>query len=56
MDSSKTPNMAAKLVYEFGDFRLDAEGHLLSRNGKPVPLTPKAVDLLVALVEAGGSP
>ena len=48
--------MAAKLVYEFGDFRLDAEGHLLSRNGKPVPLTPKAVDLLVALVEAAGSP
>lgn len=48
--------MAAKLVYEFGDFRLDAEGHLLSRHGKPVPLTPKAVDLLVALVEARGRP
>jgi TolB-like protein/DNA-binding winged helix-turn-helix (wHTH) protein len=48
--------MPGRLVYEFGEFRLDAEGHLLLRRGKPVPLTPKAVDLLVALVEAGGSP
>jgi TolB-like protein/DNA-binding winged helix-turn-helix (wHTH) protein len=48
--------MPAGLVYEFGEFRLDAQGHLLLRHGKPVPLTPKSVDLLVALVEAGGSP
>jgi len=48
--------MPARLVYEFDEFRLDAEGHLLFRHGKPVPLTPKAVDVLVALVEAGGSP
>jgi TolB-like protein/DNA-binding winged helix-turn-helix (wHTH) protein len=48
--------MPERLVYEFGEFRLDAQGHLLLRHGKPVPLTPKAVDLLVALVEAGGSP
>jgi TolB-like protein/DNA-binding winged helix-turn-helix (wHTH) protein/lipopolysaccharide biosynthesis regulator YciM len=48
--------MPERLVYEFGEFRLDAQGHLLLRHSKPVPLTPKAVDLLVALVEAGGSP
>ena len=48
--------MPVRLVYEFGEFRLDAEGRLLSRHGKPVPLTPKAVDLLVVLVEARGNP
>jgi len=48
--------MPARLVYEFGEFRLDAEGRLLFRQGKSVPLTPKAVDVLVVLVEARGSP
>lgn len=48
--------MPVRLVYEFGEFRLDAEGRLLLRHGKPVPLTPKAVDLLVVLVEARGNP
>jgi TolB-like protein/DNA-binding winged helix-turn-helix (wHTH) protein/Tfp pilus assembly protein PilF len=48
--------MATRLVYEFGEFRLDAEGHLLLRRGKPVPLTPKALDVVVVLVKAGGSP
>jgi DNA-binding winged helix-turn-helix (wHTH) protein/Flp pilus assembly protein TadD len=43
-----------KELYEFGSFRLDAaEGHLL-RNGEPVPLTPKAFDVLLALVEQSG--
>ena len=40
--------------YEFGPFRLNARQHLLLRNGKVVPLPPKAIDLLVALVENGG--
>lgn len=48
--------MPARPVYEFDDFRLDAEGQLLLRHDRPVPLTPKAVDLLIALVEAGGRP
>src|SRR5262249_17429508 len=37
--------------YEFGDFRLDASQHLLWRDGKPLPLTPKALELLLLLVE-----
>jgi eukaryotic-like serine/threonine-protein kinase len=41
-------------LYEFGDFRLDASERLLSRRGATVPLTPKAVDLLLALVEQPG--
>src|SRR5262245_16385416 len=41
-------------IYEFGPFRLDAAEHLLLRDGKAVPLTPKAFDLLLALVERHG--
>jgi DNA-binding winged helix-turn-helix (wHTH) protein/TolB-like protein/tetratricopeptide (TPR) repeat protein len=37
---------------EFGPFRLDPESRVLSRGETPVPLTPKAFDTLVALVEA----
>src|SRR5262250_1468279 len=40
--------------YEFGPFRLDAAEHLLLRDGEAVPLTPKAFDLLLALVERHG--
>jgi DNA-binding winged helix-turn-helix (wHTH) protein len=40
--------------YEFGPFRLDAGARLLLREGEPVPLTPKAVETLIALVESGG--
>src|SRR4029450_2699770 len=39
---------------ESGDFPLDASERLLSRRGETVPLTPKAVDLLLALVEQRG--
>ncbi len=40
--------------YEFGDFRLDANERVLLRDGHPVPLTPKAVETLLALVENRG--
>ncbi|MBV8895954.1 MAG: winged helix-turn-helix domain-containing protein, partial [Acidobacteriaceae bacterium] len=40
--------------YEFGPFRLEPEEHLLLREGKPAPLTPKAFDLLVFLVRNQG--
>lgn len=40
--------------YEFGPFRLDATERLLLRDGMHVPLTPKAFDLLLALVESHG--
>jgi Tol biopolymer transport system component/DNA-binding winged helix-turn-helix (wHTH) protein len=43
-----------KHIYEFGPFRLDAEEQLLLRGGEVVQLTPKAFDLLLALVERHG--
>lgn len=48
--------MSAGRHYEFGQYRLDTEGRLLFRNGERMRLTPKAVDLLIALVEAHGAP
>jgi len=41
-------------LYEFGPFVLDVAGHVLLRDGKPVPLTPKTFDVLVLLVENSG--
>ena len=41
-------------LYEFGAFKLDPAQRLLLRNGNPVPLTPMAFDLLVAMVEQNG--
>src|SRR5437868_8223018 len=43
-----------KHFYEFGPFRLDVANRLLLRGGAPVPLTPKAVETLLALVRNGG--
>src|SRR5919202_5995498 len=42
------------LVYEFGAYRLDVHERLLLRADVPVALTPKAFELLVALVSRGG--
>jgi len=47
-------SLGKQTLFEFGDFRLDPEQHLLLRQGQPVPLTPKAFDLLVVLVESDG--
>jgi DNA-binding winged helix-turn-helix (wHTH) protein len=41
--------------YEFGPFVLNATEHLLTANGTPVSLPPRAFDLLVVLVENNGS-
>jgi TolB-like protein/DNA-binding winged helix-turn-helix (wHTH) protein/Tfp pilus assembly protein PilF len=41
-------------LYEFGPYRLDTAEQLLLRDGKPVSLTPKAFETLVALVERSG--
>jgi DNA-binding winged helix-turn-helix (wHTH) protein/TolB-like protein/tetratricopeptide (TPR) repeat protein len=43
-----------KHFYEFGPFRLDPSERSLLRDGKAVPLTPKAFELLVLLVENPG--
>ena len=40
--------------YEFEDFRLDVEKRVLWRNGEIVPVTPKAAEVLLALVEKHG--
>src|SRR5258707_15866121 len=41
-------------IFEFGDFILAPKERLLLRGGKPVPLTPKAFDVLVVLVKRSG--
>jgi Tol biopolymer transport system component/DNA-binding winged helix-turn-helix (wHTH) protein len=43
-----------KAIYEFGPFQLDRQEHLLQREGAVISLTPKAFDLLLALVERHG--
>src|SRR5262252_4484377 len=47
-------SLQTKHIYEFGPFRLDEAEHLLLRDGNAVPLTPKAFDLLLTLVEGHG--
>src|SRR5713226_552392 len=41
-------------LYEFDQFRLDDAERLLVVNGRPVQLTPKALDTLVTLVRNSG--
>lgn len=41
--------------FEFDSFRLDAIKRLMWRDGTPAPLTPKAFDLLLALVQRHGA-
>ena len=41
-------------LFEFGPFQLDAKERLLFRNGEPVALPPKSLDLLLVLVESPG--
>ncbi len=43
-----------KELYEFGSFELDPTERLLLCQGRPVPMTPKAFDMLVALVARSG--
>ncbi|MEX2660689.1 MAG: winged helix-turn-helix domain-containing protein [Vicinamibacterales bacterium] len=47
--------MAMPEAYEFGGYALDVGERRLSRSGRPVPLAPKAHDLLVALVRRAGA-
>ena len=41
-------------VYEFGDFRIDADHRMLYHQGSEIPLVPKAVETLLALIERRG--
>jgi len=38
-------------LYEFDSFKFDAKTRMLFREGKPVPLTPKAADLLLVFLK-----
>ena len=40
--------------YEFGAFRVDVSARVVLRGGELVPLAPKAVDVLMALIESRG--
>jgi DNA-binding winged helix-turn-helix (wHTH) protein/tetratricopeptide (TPR) repeat protein len=44
-------NGQVKHFYAFGPFRLDPQERVLLRDGRPIPLTPKAVEILLLLVE-----
>jgi DNA-binding winged helix-turn-helix (wHTH) protein/Tol biopolymer transport system component len=52
-ESHRMPN-GINHLYEFGPFRADAQKRLLLRDSEPVPLTPKAFDILLALLERHG--
>jgi DNA-binding winged helix-turn-helix (wHTH) protein len=42
------------MLFEFGPFRLDVAERVLTKSQEVVPLTPKAFDILVALVRNSG--
>ncbi len=46
--------MSAKQLYEFGPFRLDAARRLVLRDDRPLQITPKLFETLLALVENSG--
>src|SRR5215471_14039666 len=46
--------MAERVFYEFGSFSLDSSKRLLITRGESLPLTPKAFDTLLVLVEHAG--
>jgi len=46
--------LQTKHFYAFGPFRLDSENRVLVRDGTPVPLAPKASEILLVLVEHAG--
>src|SRR5262245_22627610 len=43
-----------KRFLEFGTFNFDLRNRRLTRDGQRVPLTPKAADVLLALLDARG--
>ena len=42
------------LCYEFGPYQLDSCTRILTREGEGIPLTPKATEILIALVKHAG--
>ena len=50
----KMANLRHKTIYEFENFRLDAEHLMLFQNGQEISLAPKVIETLLALVERRG--
>ena len=50
--SAKSPE--TRELWAFGEFRLDGRARLLLKDGIPVPLTPKALEVLLHLVRNSG--
>ena len=48
------PVRPVRRFYEFGEFRLEPAERRLLRGGQPIPLTPKAFDTLLLLVQRNG--
>jgi Tol biopolymer transport system component len=46
--------LQAQCIYEFGDYRVEENERLLKRNGEVIHLPPKAIDLLLVLLESDG--
>jgi eukaryotic-like serine/threonine-protein kinase len=46
--------LETKVLYDFGKFRLDPREHLFLCEGKPVLLSPKSFEILVALIQSNG--
>jgi eukaryotic-like serine/threonine-protein kinase len=44
----------ARQLFRFGPFEVDPAERRLTRDGTPVPLTPKAFDILLVLVQSAG--
>jgi DNA-binding winged helix-turn-helix (wHTH) protein len=51
---STPPESCAQPVYEFDNFRFDVRNRLLLKDGRPVALPPRALDVLAMLVRNGG--
>src|SRR5205823_67501 len=53
-DSASTQSKDRPCIYIFGPFQLNPTGHELLKNGNAVPLTGKAFQVLLALIEKAG--
>lgn len=49
------PSMVIMPVYSFGPFHINSTTRILTRAGQPVPLTPRALELLLVLLERQGA-
>jgi DNA-binding winged helix-turn-helix (wHTH) protein/tetratricopeptide (TPR) repeat protein len=52
---SATADSHGKEVYEFGPFRVDVAREIILRSGETIPLTPKAFQVLLALLRHGSA-